>query len=765
MGSPGYSSREELLYFTLKAQGRDDKHFINAKDAGMAFAGAKPDELPLVSREYREISTFRGEDMVPVKHAEPLALTMAEGAGTFKHVFLVEHADFRAGYDQAHKHLNRHVQAVTLDDVAPAPARSQGEPRMDQQPGADGAIKARLKIDGKEVEKLTFYKSKDPDGGHSYSVRAYGNDGKLIGTPEDVRGDKLAAVYGLDAAQLIQASNRRSGTLQGAQLDMPVERTRPLLFAGQEVTRAFVAKELTPDKELYSVRLEGPGGRTLDRVSDFTHEAMQERYGEAMAYRLYESVIRRPDAELQAGQLRESAGAEVRPAAIRRLEPAQREPVVLDDPAKLVEAIRAAGPANPIIGMTVARDGPEPGAALNVRLWNLDMAVVGGRFAPDALRDVVGERLLAEMTRPDVPVATLDSYQGRPIGRDEVERLQSDINKAAVMRERLQKEPGQGDSLTVARAAQAEARMPEAMAAAKLLNEWVGRELDKALVKPQPALEQHQDGNRIERDEQRQPKREPIPQAPVEPERAGLRRMMDQIATTLGVTRTDGLQAHHAPVPDRSAGQAAAAERRRQELTAALAERFTINAGTYRFRHDEGQVAFVDRDTSVTTQRNEPEVARAMVDLAEAKGWRALHLKGTPEFRAAAWMEASMRGLASRGYEPTQADRERLAARQQEQHRNIIEPVRAAAAGRTPEQETARAQLLGVAAQELKHAGINPATTAATLARMGERLDDMLAKGQALPTMRTYDHQAQPAVQVQVQQAQELARPAPARSR
>jgi hypothetical protein len=233
------------------------------------------------------------------------------------------------------------------------------------------------------------------------------------------------------------------------------------------------------------------------------------------------------------------------------------------------------------------------------------------------------------------------------------------------------------------------------------------------------------------------------------------------------------------PIPSEDPGKLAA-EKRRQELLASLAERFTINAGEYRFRSEQHRVAFVDRERTVTTDRNEPEVARAMVDLAEAKGWKTIELKGTEPFRAAAWMEASARGLKSVGYEPSRADLVRLQERVKDQQINRValgqEP---AAAHQTQGQQQARQpvrptelseeakysrqQALGVLEAYLKSQNTPPEKMAALLARGGKWLDEQAALGKGYPTAQVYDMNAQRQRQVHIQAQREQA--APARSR
>lgn len=55
----------------------------------------------------------------------------------------------------------------------------------------------------------------------------------------------------------------------------------------------------------------------------------------------------------------------------------------------------------------------------------------------------------------------------------------------------------------------------------------------------------------------------------------------------------------------------------------------------------------------------------ALVDVAEARGWKAINLTGTDEFRRAMWTEASLRGIEARGYSPTPEDKARLSALQE----------------------------------------------------------------------------------------------------
>ena len=104
-------------------------------------------------------------------------------------------------------------------------------------------------------------------------------------------------------------------------------------------------------------------------------------------------------------------------------------------------------------------------------------------------------------------------------------------------------------------------------------------------------------------------------------------------------------------------------------LEAALAQRYWVGPAQvsmdelsgqteYRFRGDPSRVAFTERDFSVSTEVNSPSAVRSMLDLAEARDWQPLHVRGHVDFKRLVWLEASIRGLPVSGYEPTRSDAE-----------------------------------------------------------------------------------------------------------
>ena len=98
---------------------------------------------------------------------------------------------------------------------------------------------------------------------------------------------------------------------------------------------------------------------------------------------------------------------------------------------------------------------------------------------------------------------------------------------------------------------------------------------------------------------------------------------------------------------------------RAERLQAALTERYvikraplkigdvTLGQTEYRFKGDATRVAFTESTFRLSTDNNNPSVARSMVDVAEARNWQALRVSGHEDFKRLVWLEASLRGVKS----------------------------------------------------------------------------------------------------------------------
>lgn len=134
-------------------------------------------------------------------------------------------------------------------------------------------------------------------------------------------------------------------------------------------------------------------------------------------------------------------------------------------------------------------------------------------------------------------------------------------------------------------------------------------------------------------------------------------------------------------------------EARVARLEAALLERYVVKRAPikvgdvalghteYRYRGDTSRIAFTESTFKLSTDNNSPSVARSMVDVAEARAWKALRVSGHDDFKRMVWLEASLRGVRIVGYEPHQADHELLHREREVRAVNRIEPVHAGSQG------------------------------------------------------------------------------------
>ena len=101
----------------------------------------------------------------------------------------------------------------------------------------------------------------------------------------------------------------------------------------------------------------------------------------------------------------------------------------------------------------------------------------------------------------------------------------------------------------------------------------------------------------------------------------------------------------------------------------------TVGHTEYRFRGDTARVAFTESTFRLATDTNSPSVARSMVDVAEARGWKALRVSGNDDFKRMVWLEASVRGVKALGYEPNLGDLDALKRQREARLVNRIEPA------------------------------------------------------------------------------------------
>ncbi|MDZ4369664.1 MAG: LPD7 domain-containing protein [Afipia sp.] len=85
-------------------------------------------------------------------------------------------------------------------------------------------------------------------------------------------------------------------------------------------------------------------------------------------------------------------------------------------------------------------------------------------------------------------------------------------------------------------------------------------------------------------------------------------------------------------------------------------------------------LAFKVSAERMATRLEDAGVIRDMVSIAQHRNWQELELRGSEEFRRTAWLEASVRGLSVRGYEPDPVDRAALSFRTKAEDRSTQAP-------------------------------------------------------------------------------------------
>ena len=82
-------------------------------------------------------------------------------------------------------------------------------------------------------------------------------------------------------------------------------------------------------------------------------------------------------------------------------------------------------------------------------------------------------------------------------------------------------------------------------------------------------------------------------------------------------------------------------------------------------------------DTAISTKREDLNTIKAMLDVASARGWQSVDVKGSAEFKREAWIEGQARGLDVRGHRPSDPDRQESDRRRAE--KGLSNEVRAPA--------------------------------------------------------------------------------------
>ena len=195
-------------------------------------------------------------------------------------------------------------------------------------------------------------------------------------------------------------------------------------------------------------------------------------------------------------------------------------------------------------------------------------------------------------------------------------------------------------------------------------------------------------------------------------------------------------------------------------LEAALTERYVIKRAPmkigdvplgqteYRSRGDTNRIAFTESTFRLSTDNNNPSVARSMVDVAEARNWQGIRVSGHEDFKRLVWLEASVRGVKTLGYEPQPGDQELLRRERESRSVNRIEPTQGtagknadAASKQSARGTGGRKAVLAALEAVLIAKRVPERQRAAVMTAAAENLTQRLREGQTLK-VKVYDKSA-----------------------
>lgn len=99
---------------------------------------------------------------------------------------------------------------------------------------------------------------------------------------------------------------------------------------------------------------------------------------------------------------------------------------------------------------------------------------------------------------------------------------------------------------------------------------------------------------------------------------------------------------------------------RNKAIPASVAKRFIQVEEKFYFPDET--LAFLDKGESLKARAEHKEVVKAIVAIAEARGWDKLTVRGSEAFRRAVFIEAAERGIEVKGYKPSEVERAKLEA-------------------------------------------------------------------------------------------------------
>lgn len=161
--------------------------------------------------------------------------------------------------------------------------------------------------------------------------------------------------------------------------------------------------------------------------------------------------------------------------------------------------------------------------------------------------------------------------------------------------------------------------------------------------------------------------------------------------------------------------------------------------GKYYFKDQRHILAFEDKGRSIGTQHNDDRVAKAVVKMAEAKGWGNIKITGNETFRREVWLQAEIHGIKVKGFTPRESDLA-LLNDHGKNNEKMLADLRIDDLDNSPQASVLKA----VAKEVLKEKVKNPRVRQAIMNEISHRLEKSLLTGRQLPNIQMYDKNAHP---------------------
>ena len=161
--------------------------------------------------------------------------------------------------------------------------------------------------------------------------------------------------------------------------------------------------------------------------------------------------------------------------------------------------------------------------------------------------------------------------------------------------------------------------------------------------------------------------------------------------------------------------------------------------GKYYFKDQKHILAFEDKGRSIVTQHNDDRVAKAVVKMAEAKGWGNIKIPGNETFRREVWLQAEINGIKVKGFTPRESDLASLNDHRKNNEKKLAD-LEIDHLDKSPQASVLKA----VAKEILKEKVKNPKVRQAVMNEISHRLERSFLNGKQLPNVLMYDKNAKP---------------------